>query len=173
MKDDESTYRTFVQFEERAAAIYLQLASRFSQDSQLSSFWLDMAMHEKQHAGLLQFCVCERLFAKDLPSRSEIDALAADFQRLEKRAADPNLTSSEAFALAVEMEASEINAIYSYLTTTVHNSMYLLRRKISTLVPDHVDELIAAAGKFGVAQDVLQKLNQSRDRCSERWQRPA
>jgi hypothetical protein len=173
MKDAESTYRKFVQFEERAAAIYLQLASRFSQDPQLGSFWLDMAMHEKQHAGLLQFCACERLFAKDLPGPSVIDALDADFQRLEKTAADPNLKSSEAFALAVEMEASEINAIYCYLTTTVHDSMYLLRRKISTLLPNHVDELIAAAGKFGIAQDVLQKLNQAKDRCSERWQPPA
>jgi hypothetical protein len=169
MKDAENTYRKFVQFEERAAAIYLQLASRFSQDPELRSFWLDMALHEKQHAGLLQFCVCDGLFAENLPSPTEIDALDSNFQRVEKRAADPNLTSSEAFELAVELEASEINAIYSCLTSTLHSSMYLLRRKISTSVPDHVDELIAAAGKLGIARDLLQKLSQTKDRCSERW----
>jgi hypothetical protein len=39
---------------------------------------------------------------------------------------------------------------------------------------NHVDELIAAAKKFGVGQDdVLQKLNQTIDRCSERWLPPA
>jgi rubrerythrin len=173
MKDAESTYRTFIQFEERAAAIYLQLASRFSQDPQLSSFWLDMAMHEKQHAGLLQFCVCEHLFATDLPAASEIEALDATFQRIEKRTADPNLSSPEAFALAIEMEASEINTIYCYLTTTLHNSMYLLRRKIATLVPNHVDELMAAATKSGIGQDVLKKLNQTIDRCSGRWLPPS
>ncbi len=53
VKTAKSTYRRLIEFEEMAANIYLDLASRFSQeDPKLSSFWLDMAMHEKQHAGL-------------------------------------------------------------------------------------------------------------------------
>jgi hypothetical protein len=48
----ENVYRRFIEFEERAATIYFRFASRFSENPQLSSFWFDMAMEEKQHAGL-------------------------------------------------------------------------------------------------------------------------
>ena len=169
MKNPESVYQQFVNFEERAASIYLQLASRFSQDPQISSFWLDMAMHEKQHAGLLQFCLYENLFCPDLPDTETIDELVGFFANFEKRVADPNLTIEQAFALAVAMEASEINAIYCNLTSTLHSSMYLLRRKIATSVPNHVDELIEAARKFGVREDVLENLNRVKERCSGQW----
>ena len=172
MKDSESIYRQFAQFEERAASIYLQLASRFSQEPEIGSFWLDMAMHEKQHAGLLQFCLCESLFAPDLPSATEIQKLRAFFEGLEKRAADPHLTKEQAFSLAVEMEASEINAIYCNLTTALHNSIYLLRRKIATSLPGHIDDLIEAARKFGIKEDALQELSHLKDRCSGQWHSP-
>jgi hypothetical protein len=173
MKDVESIYRQFVQFEERAAAIYLQLASRFSRDPQLSSLWFDMAMQEKQHAGLLQFCIYEQLFAQSLPDTSEIQRFNGLFEGLEKSAADPNLTLAEAFSLAIEMEASEINTVYCCLTDSLHVSTYLLRRKIATTLPDHIAELITAARKFGVSEDVLQKINQAQERCSKHWRPPA
>ena len=102
-----NVYRRFVEFEEKAATIYLDLVSHFSQDPRLSSFWLDMAMQEKQHAGLLQFCLRNGLFASDLPDTAEIQKLAGFFKRLEKRATDPKLTAEEAFSLAIELEASE------------------------------------------------------------------
>ena len=150
LTNPRNVYRRFLEFEERAAAVYLDLASRFSQDSKLSSFWLDMAMHEKEHAGLLQFCLRDHLFASDLPDSAGIQKLAALFKRLEKRAADPNLRVEEAFLLAVELETSEINTIYCHLTTTLHSSMYLLRRKIVTSFPNHVDELLESARTFHV-----------------------
>jgi hypothetical protein len=53
----KNVYCKFVEFEKRAAGIYLELAQRFSKNPKLSSFWLDMATHEKQHAELLQFCL--------------------------------------------------------------------------------------------------------------------
>jgi hypothetical protein len=170
VKHSEAIYRQFVEFEEKAASIYLQLASHFSKDPQLSSFWLDMAMHEKQHAGLLEFCLRQSLFASDLPDTVEIQKLVAFFARLEKRAADPNLTPEEAFSMAIEMESSEINAIYCRLTTTLHSSAYLLRRKIAISLPNHIDELLLAARKFGLGEDALQELNRVKERCSGQWQ---
>ena len=151
-------YRRFVEFEERAAAIYLQLASRFSHDPKLSSFWLLMALHEKQHAGLLQFCLQDGLFASDLPDSAEIQKTAALFKRLETRAAAPMLNVEDAFELALELESSEVNSLYCYLTTTLHSSMYLLRRKIASSMPDHVDELLVTARKFGVKNHATEEL---------------
>jgi hypothetical protein len=167
MKDSESIYKKFVESEEKAAAIYLQLASRFSHDPELSSFWLDMAMHEKQHAGLLQFCLCDHLFATDLPTTDNIQRLAEFFKDLEQRAADPNITMEQAVSLAIRMEASEINTIYRNLTTTLHESMYLLRRKIALSL--HIDALITVARKIGVGEDVLEELKREKEGCSSQW----
>jgi hypothetical protein len=167
-----NTYRQFYEFEERAAAIYLQLASRFSEDHDLSSFWLDMAMHEKQHAGLLDFCLRQELVAEDLPDSTEIEKLVGFFENLEKRTRDPNLTVEEAFSMAVELEASEINAIYCRLTYPLHSSLYLMRRQIATSVPNHIDELIGAARKFGVGETALRELDHIKQHCSAQWQPP-
>jgi hypothetical protein len=109
----ENVYRRFIEFEERAATIYFRFASRFSENPQLSSFWFDMAMEEKQHAGLLLFCVCDSLFAHDLPKDAEIRKLAALLQKIERLSEAPNLTLEEAFSLAIEIESSEVNTIRS------------------------------------------------------------
>lgn len=144
MTNAEKVYLRFIEFEERAARIYFRLAARFSADPQLSSFWFDMAMAEKHHAGLLQFCVCDSLFAPDLPKDEEIQKLTALFDTVERSAEAPNLTAGEAFALAIEVESSEVNTIYAHLTTTLHDSMYLSRRKIVISARSHLDELLAA-----------------------------
>src|SRR5437660_1036201 len=83
-----------------------------------------MAMQEKQHAGLLQFCLADGLFASDLPDESEIRKYSGLFRRLERRARDLGLNVNEAFELASELEGSEVNAIYCHLTNrcTPHNS---------------------------------------------------
>jgi rubrerythrin len=166
VRDSKNIYRQFVQFEERAASIYLLMASHFSDDPQLSSLWLDMALAEKQHAGLLQFCISEGLSAEPLPSATDVEKFIVFLDTLERRAADPELTIQQAFSVALELEASEINAIYSNLTTALHNSTYLLRRKIATSLPNHIDELADAARRFGIGESALQMLTQVKESCS-------
>ena len=170
MQDSKSIYRQFVQFEERAASIYLQMASHFSDDPQLSALWLDMAMAEKQHAGLLQFCISDNLCAQTLPNATDVQKLVVFLNTLDKRAADPELTIQKAFSLALELEASEINAIYCKLTTALHTSTYLLRHKIATSLRNQLGELEDAARRFGIGESVLQELNQVKERCSSDWQ---
>lgn len=158
-KSLEDIYRKFVQFEEQAAAIYFNMASRFyPAHPELGGLWLDMGMQEKQHAGLVQFCLVEGLFAANLPSNAEIRKLEEAFSKLARRAAAPALTIAEAFQIAVEMETSEVNAIYSHLTTPLHNSMYMLRRKITVSMPDHVRRLVDEARKYGVPESMLSGL---------------
>lgn len=161
VKTANDVYGRFIEFEERAALIYLRLASRFSSDPKLSWFWFEMAMEEKQQAGLLQFCVTEGLLTHDLPSDDEVEQMSKLLSDLEQRATESQLTVDEAFSLAIEMESSEINAIYGRLTTVLHNSTYLLKRKIATLLPNHVDGLIAEARKFGVRNTLLREVIQS------------
>jgi hypothetical protein len=155
MRTAQSVYRRFVSFEETVASIYLQLASHFSSDRKLGWFWFEMAMEEKQHAGLVQFCLCQDLFAPNLPTDAEIDRMNGLLRDAERRAAEARLNVNEAFSLAIELESSELNAIYDHLTTTVHRSTYLLKRKIATLVHGHIDRLAAAGRAFGVPEKHL------------------
>lgn len=158
-KSLEDVYGKFVQFEEQAAAIYLRMASRFyPEDPELGGLWLGMGMQEKQHAGLLQFCLVEGLCAETLPSDAEIHKLEEAFSKLARRAAGPKLSIAEAFQIAVEMETSEMNDIYSQLTTPLHSSMYMLRRKIAASMPDHVRRLVDEGRKYGVPESMLSGL---------------
>src|SRR5262245_27412419 len=69
MRSPEDVYRRFINFEEQAAAIYLRMASRFlPENPDMGALCLEMGIQEKQHAGLLQFCLAEELFAAKLPS---------------------------------------------------------------------------------------------------------
>lgn len=159
MSNSKDVYRRFIAFEEQAAAIYLRMASCFSPDNpEVSSLWLDMGIQEKQHAGLLQFCLAEELFASKLPTDQQIHEADELFSRLAKQAANPDLTVHEAFEIAVQMETSEVNEIYNGLTTPLHASMYLLRRKIAASLPDHLGHLLREARRFKVPEETLQKL---------------
>ena len=153
-------------FEEQAAEIYVRMASHFSPENEvLASLWLDMGMQEKQHAGLLQFCIAEEMFASTLPTDTEIQKAEELFARLSKRGKDPDLSVNEAFQIAAELEASEINAIYCNLTTPVHASMYLLRRKIMISMPDHVERLLAEGRKFGIPEPIMEQLRRAQESC--------
>jgi hypothetical protein len=156
-------YQRFIEFEERAASLYFRLASHFSKNTELSSFWLDMGMQEKQHAGLLQFLLAEKLFAGNLPDDSNIQKVDDAFRDFESRASDPELSIPAAFQIALEMESSEVNEIYSHLTSSTHASPYLWHRKISILTPGHIGFLASAARKFGAGDEVLQKLELLKD----------
>lgn len=168
MKSPKAIYEQFVVFEEQAAGIYLKMASRFSpESSELGALWLEMGMHEKQHAGLLQFCIAEELFATDLPTETEIQQTTNLFAGLLKQASDPDLSIAAAFRIATEMETSELDAIYDRLTAPVHASMYLLRRKVATTLPDHIGFLYREACKCNLPEEILKQLERAVSHSSE------
>jgi hypothetical protein len=166
-RSPKSIYQRFVNFEEQAAAIYLRMASRFCPENQEFSYlWLEMGMQEKQHAGLLEFCVAEELFAPELPSDIEIERIESLFAKLRRRAAEPDLSIEDAFQIAAELETSEVNALYFALTTPLHNSTYLLRRKIESSLPDHVERLLREGHKYGIADATLRTLETASHDCA-------
>ena len=159
MRSSEDVYRRFIDFEEQAAAIYLKMASRFSPENpEVSSVWLDMGIQEKQHAGLLQFCLAEQLFADELPSDQQILRAEQLFPPTGETSSGAGLGVQQAFEIAIQMETSEVNDIYNGLTSPLHASMYLLRRKIATSLPDHVGNLLREARRFKVPEETVGKL---------------
>jgi rubrerythrin len=141
-------YDGFIGLEERSAELYLELSVRFFDNPELSWFWVEMAMEEKQHAGMLQHCREAGIFAEDLPDTGQIRRLNTLFQQLEARLAQPKLTLDDAFEMAVELESSEINDVYSRLTAPIEGPAHVLRKKIELSEAGHIDKLIEAAAQF-------------------------
>jgi hypothetical protein len=149
-------YDGFISLEDRSAALYLELSVRFFKNPELSWFWVEMAMEEKQHAGMLQHCREAGVFATELPDEEQIQRLNALFQRLEDRLAAPQLALDDAFEMAVELETSEINDVYSRLTAPIQGPAHVMRKKMQLSVAGHFERLSKAASTFH-ASPVIQK----------------
>ncbi len=158
MKNDEKICGKLIEFEERAASIYLTLARRFAENKDLSWFWLEMSMEEKQHALLLDFCGCEQAVVQGLPDRSTVQRLTRLFDDLEKRANRKNLSLDEAFLIAADLEGSEVNDIYSGVIAPLQGTPYVMRKKVETMIPNHGKTLLRGARKFGVSSTTFAKL---------------
>ena len=155
---DATTYAHLVEFEERAASLYLNFARRFKDNKDLSLFWLQMSMEERQHALLLEFCGCEQLVAVGLPDSKRVQTLAKVLSNLEERAGRKHLSVDDAFLIAGELEGSEISDVYAGVIKPIQGTSYVMRKKVAALKPDHMQALLKAAHKFGVSADVVSKM---------------
>ncbi len=156
--DAHETYEGFIRLEDRSAEMYLELSVRWVDNPALRWFWVAMAMEEKQHAGMLQHCWEFGVFAGELPSREQFERLEALCSRLEKEIANPDLTLDDAFDLAIRLESSEINDVYSKLTAPIEGPAHVMRKKMELSVASHFEKLRSAARKFGVSAEVQARM---------------
>jgi hypothetical protein len=160
MKDASTICARLKEFEERAASLYMGFARRFTDHKDLSWFWLQMSMEERQHAQFLEFCGCEQLVTAGLPEESTVQALGKALSNLEVRAGQENLSVDEAFLIAAELEGSEINDVYAGVIKPIEGTLYIMRKKAETLVSGHMQTLIKAAHQFGVSAPALARLDE-------------
>ena len=151
-------YDGFIGLEDRSAALYLELSVLFFDHPELSWFWVEMAMEEKQHAGMLQHCREAGVFAAELPDKDQIQRLNALFRRLETRLAEPQLALDDAFEMAIELETSEINDVYSRLTAPIQGPAHVMRKKMELSVAGHFERLSEAASKFHTSPTIQTRL---------------
>ena len=154
----DGIYVDLIHCEDKSADLYLDLSIRFSQQTELSWFWIEMAMKEKQEAGLLQYCLENKTFARELPDIVEIRDLKRRLDDLVPRASDPNVTVDDAFDIAIQVETSGLPDIRSRLTTTVEAPVYVQQKKVELLVGDYSEKLRSAADRFAVSPTVRSKL---------------
>jgi rubrerythrin len=154
----QQLYEVFISFEERSADLYLDLSVHFMNDVELSWFWVEMAMEEKQHAGMLQYCKETGIFSNRLPDEQHIQDLAGLFKRLGKKVEEPGLSLDEAFAVAIDLECSEINEIYRNLTQHIEGPTHVVRKKIELSMDNHFERLRNSARRFGVSAAVTERL---------------
>ena len=153
-----NVYEGFIRFEERSAELYLELSVRFADIPELRWFWIEMAMEEKQHAGMLHHCRISNVFADALPDGRQVQRLENIYSELEARIDSPKLTLDDAFDIAIRMESSEINDVYRQLTDPIQGPAYVLRKKMELSVEGHFDKLFAAAKRFEASKEIQTRL---------------
>ena len=111
---------SFAAVERLVSKIYFRFSHLFLAQPELRDFWWEMAKEEEQHACILQACraVIENFAEAKLESTINRDKAQQLSLRLNAFLAQgtPSLTVEEAFGIAVDIESSEIDAIYSKLT---------------------------------------------------------
>jgi len=110
---------SFAAIERLVSKIYFRFSHLFLSNPELRDFWWEMAKEEEQHGHILQAC-------RELIVNYDEDAIDPNINRdkaleVESRLqallgrGTPSLSIEEAFSIALEIESSEIDAIYSKL----------------------------------------------------------
>lgn len=109
----------FAEIERFVAKIYFRFSHLFLTQPELRDFWWEMAKEEEQHACILHACraVIENFEHEMLDPTISRDKAQQLSLRLNSFLAHgtPSLTVEDAFRIAVDIESSEIDAIYSKL----------------------------------------------------------
>ena len=112
--------RSFAAIERLVSKIYFRFSHLFLSQPELRDFWWEMAREEEQHACILQACraVIENFAEPTLDPTINRDKAQQLSLRLNSCLAQgtASLTVEDAFRIAVGIESSEIDAIYSKLT---------------------------------------------------------
>jgi len=106
--------------EQAAAEIYDTLAARFADDAVLHQFWSNMAADERKHGkklGTWRQLLKQRPITEE-PNLADFGKSIGDLERLTRdlaaRAASV-ATADDAFAIALALESSELDIIYTTL----------------------------------------------------------
>ena len=109
----------FAELERLVSKVYYRFSHLFLSDGELRDFWWEMAGEEEQHAAIL--LACKALIQNYDDEKLDPSITEAAAERLRIRLAGylakgtPSLTADEAFKIALEIETSEIDAIYGKL----------------------------------------------------------
>lgn len=142
------TYQTFEGFEERVARVYFAISQRFASHTTLTWFWVQMTLEELHHGSTLRFCREYPLFDVEEISEESIARIRALLERAAIVGANPELTLTEAFRLALEIESSEIDSIYEKLTRPAYSSYPFLQEAFQLRYRDHLRRFAKAIVNF-------------------------
>jgi hypothetical protein len=109
----------FAEIERLVAKIYFRFSHLFIGQPELRDFWWEMAREEEQHAAIL--FACKALIENYEDETVDPSMSRENAEKLEDRLhsflsrGTPSLTAEDAFRIALDIEGSEIDTIYSKL----------------------------------------------------------
>ena len=112
-------FERFAEIERLVSKVYFRFSHLFLHRPELRDFWWQMAIDEEQHACILLACkaIVENFYDEsvdpEIPKEKAEQLKEQISSYLNK--GTPSITIEEAFKIALEMESSEVDAIYSRL----------------------------------------------------------
>jgi len=153
-------YEGLMRCENGAADLYLDLSTRFSDRADISWFWVEIAMEDKQQAGLLHHCLEEQVFAEELPTLEEITSVQNRLEKLRAKLAGSAPNLDDAFAMAIQLTASQAEHMCQRLTAPISSPLHLVRKKFELSKQTHAHKLKEAARRFGASSEITSQLDE-------------
>jgi hypothetical protein len=138
-----------IELEDRVARLYTRFYRRFSELPAVAGIWWEMAMDEHEHVGVLKM-VKELADPKGQVAdiRHRLRPLQTAIQACE-RAADRDVTLSQALAMAVRLERSELDRLGRETVRAIGGDLPPIPRSAFAPHEEHLERLMRTVRKFG------------------------
>jgi rubrerythrin len=146
----EAIFDSAISFECKAAEVYEEFSKLFAHIQEISSFWREFVKDEIQHADTLQN-ICNSLTSEEFlsPCNEEISRKIDITHRMLNEVSIASIVNlDDAYELAHELEFSEVNAIFTLLTTKFFSSEEC-QEFIVSQITKHQQKLIDFTRNFG------------------------
>ena len=154
----------FAEIERLVSKIYFRFSHLFIHEPSLRDFWWEMAVEEEQHGTILLAC---REMIQGYSDEKLDPSISRDkAEELRKELAGylnkgtPTLGVEEAFRIALEIETSEIEAIYSKLLSLGGPKIATTMENLGVPASVQRQKLKAALQQFCKAPDLLRAAQQ-------------
>ena len=137
-----------IAFEKRAAETYVELARLFSHYPEVSAVWNHMRDDELLHADVLQNLRTElsHEYLSSVVEEAIWEKVISVNQLLSGDLIGPIKNVGDAYELAHQLEASEVNAIFEFLIETMPNRER--KRFVVSMITEHLERLYSLDRKF-------------------------
>jgi hypothetical protein len=145
-----------IELEERVGRLYTRFYGKFSDVPAVAGIWWEMALEEHEHSGVLKM-------VKELADpagqvadiRKRLRPLQAMIKACERRAAR-DVTLSEALAMAVRLERSELDRLGRETVLAIGGNLPPIPRSAFAPHEAHLERLMRTVRKFG-GEEVLRE----------------
>ncbi len=145
--------KSFAGIERLAAKVYFRFSHLFFHHAELRDFWWQMAMDEEQHSATLLVC---REVTNGLPPEEGLDSSVNQetAEQLERvihsylEQGTPSISVEDAFKVALELETSELNTIYSKLMQLGGGQLAETLDNLGVPIQCHRERLSTAIARF-------------------------
>jgi hypothetical protein len=138
-----------IELEERVGRLYTHFYGKFSDVPAIGGIWWEMALEEHEHAGVLKMVkelTGPRGRVADI--RSRLQPLQAMIKQCERVAAG-DITLSQALAMAVRLERSELDRLGRETIQAIGGNLPLIPRSAFAPHEAHLERLMRTVRKFG------------------------
>lgn len=137
------------ELEERVGRLYTHFYGKFSDLPAVAGLWWEMALEEHEHAGVLKMVkelTGPRGRVADI--RNRLQPLQAMIEQCERVAAS-DITLSQALAMAVRLERSELDRLGRETIQAIGGNLPLIPRSAFAPHEAHLERLMRTVRKFG------------------------